>query len=323
LVLVGLGVGSLGACAASTGESGQESTQALTACDASGTWALKIAQPVKWPATFVLQAGSGTITNFARSSRVQTGTDIKDTARICGINIPSYQATASFGSEKYGVAFPDAAYDAAAMPTLNFGATVSSAEIGATFTSGAVAALIGATMPNAASDPWPSNLTALVPVDSDGDGKPGISGDALQGPGLFNPPVNAFRTARANRVYTAFRQVMTATGTVKSCSRIEGTGTIAVINNKPAIDQHVLGCRKVDGNECGASEYKLLDGAAPTYTPDGTAVITMVKVPDATTCTDIRAMSFDADPVVTDGGTSTSSDASSGPGPVVTGGGAH
>jgi hypothetical protein len=306
LAMISVGVCAVGACAVSRGTDSEGATSALDTtpgCDLSGTWAMRLQTAVKWPATFVLQGGTGTLTTWVRSTRVQNGTQTMDTAHLCGVDVPDYQATAQFGSERYGVRFPDTLFDGASMPTFTFGATLSTTDVGATFTTAPIAALIGATMTNPATDTWPSNGAALTQVDADGDGKPGVSGDAAQGTGFFNPPVNAVRSARANRVYTVFRNVLSAKGTLSSCTRAEGTGTTAVINNKAAIDSHVLGCRRADnGNDCASSEFKLLDSAAPVYTPSGDMKITMIKVDDATTCANIRTMAFD--PVVTDGGVS-------------------
>ena len=79
-------------------------------------------------------------------------------------------------------------------------------------------------------------MATLVSVDVDGDGKPGLSADAASGAGMSNPPVNPARTVRANRLYAAFRQVLEASsGTVTSCTRVDGKAKVAVIANKPAI----------------------------------------------------------------------------------------
>jgi hypothetical protein len=290
------GAGLVAACATQASSTASSvSAEETAACDSSGTWALKITTPVKWPASFVLQAGTGTVTNWVKSKRVQTGASIMDTAQVCGVQIPDYQATSTFGSEKYGVRFPASLFDSPGLPTFNFTATLTANDGGApTFTTGPIGALVGATMANPATDPWPSNGALLTQLDSDGDGKPGVSGDAAQDPGMSLPPVNAARSARANRVYTVFRQVLTATGPVTSCDRIVGKATTAVINNKTAIDSHVLGCRRSDnGADCSSSEYKLLDGAAPIYTATGDSAITMVRIPDSATCTDVRALSYD------------------------------
>ncbi len=286
-------VAPLAACAATSGEGDVGSSAQALECDATGIWAIKIETPVKWNSSFVLQSGTGVVTNWLLSNRTQQGLAITDTADLCGVETPDYQAAVLFGSEKYGVQFPDATFGS--LPKVTLTGTMSSHEVGATFSTPASAALVGASLANPATDAWPSNVANVVSVDMDGDGKPGISADAKVGTGLSFPPVNATRSARADRVYTAFRQVLASTsGTVTSCDRIEGKGTIAVIAGKAAIDSHVMGCRRTDGAECNASEYKLLDSAAPVYQPTGEATITMVKLPaNATpTCAEVRSMSF-------------------------------
>jgi hypothetical protein len=283
---------SLAACAGESADpvSGQSSN--LTECNATGTWALKIATPVKWNASFVIQGGTGTIVNYVKSTRTQTGLDVSDSAKLCGIELPPYQSTATFGGEKYGTSFPDAVFEAASMPTFTLAGTVSAAGPGASFTSPASAALVGASLANPTTDPWPSNGASLTAVDADGDGNPGISTVPTTGTGFVDPPLNPARSVRAGKVFAAFRQVLTATGTVTTCDRIDGKGKIATINNKPAIDQHVLGCQHEDGAACSASEFKLLDGAAPVYAPTDDATITMVKIADNASCADVRAAAF-------------------------------
>jgi hypothetical protein len=306
------------ACTSGAGdEAVQGEPQALTECDGNGTWAIKVSTPVKWKASFVLQAGEGVVTNWLRTTRVQDGLEVTDTAEVCGVETPDYQATPLFGAEKYGVRFPEATFGT--LPTFELKGTLSSNAVGASFTAPPSAALLGASMTNPLTDPWPTNVAALVPVDVDGDAKPGLSADAARGPGLSNPPLTPQRTARANRVYTAFRQVLEASiGTVTSCTRVDGTAKVAVIANKPAIDSHVLGCRREDGSECAPAEYKLLDSAAPVYVPTGDAVITMIKLPAvagragdaspdgsapaAPTCADVRALDFGAARPAGDGG---------------------
>ncbi len=281
------------ACAASTSETDVGATSQALECDASGIWAMKIETPVKWNSSFVLQGGTGVVTNWLLSKRTQTGLNITDSADLCGVETPDYQAAALFGGEKYGITFPDDTFGS--LPKITFTGTISSREIGATFATPASASLVGASLANPTTDAWPSNVANLVGVDVDNDGKPGISADAKTGQGLSLPPVNASRSVRADRAYSAFRQVLASTsGTVTSCSRVEGKGSIAVIAGKAAIDSHVMGCRRTDGTECNASEYKLLDSAAPVYQPTGETTITMVKLPtnSAPTCAEVRAMDF-------------------------------
>lgn len=284
------------ACSAPSVERAVEGDpQFLTECDTGGVWAIKVETPVTWPSTFALQGGSGTVTTWLKAHRVQQDLEIRDTASICGIDIPGYRSTATLGAETYGVRFPAALFDTATLPTYSLRGTLSSSEVGATYSSASLAVIVGATMASPATDPWPSSGAGLSQVDSDSDGKPGITGDT-SGPGLSHPPVNLLRTARATRVYLAFREALTSTGIVTACSRVEGMGAISSIDGRPAINSHVLGCRRDDGRDCKASESNLLDSAAPVYAPSGNATITMVKVTPQTTCADIRTMSFAAWP---------------------------
>jgi hypothetical protein len=292
LAMLAMGV-SVAACAGETHDgSVAGDPQALTECSSAGTWAIKITTPVKWNQTFVIQGGSGTITNFAKSVRTQNGLTIVDTAKICGIETPPYSSTPTFGNEKYGVSFAPEVFDAPSMPSFTLNGTLSANTEGASFTATPSAALIGATMANPTTDPWPSNGAALTAVDADGDGNVGITGIPMSGNGFIQPPVNPTRTIRAGKVFATFRNVLTASGTVKSCTRVEGVGDIAMINNKAAIDQHVLGCQHQDGAACAPAEFKLLDGAAPVYIPTDKATITMVKLADNATCADVRAAAF-------------------------------
>jgi hypothetical protein len=284
----------LAACTAPTSEEKVAEAEDNAECANTGTWAIQIATPVKWNASFVVQGGSGTLKNWIRSTRTQDGLTIRDTAKLCGVEVPDYTSAALFGSEKYGIRFPAAVFEQPTMPTFTMDATLTSKLAGATFTATGAASLVGAALPNAITDAWPSSVAALTPVDADGDSKGGLTAEAATGPGFSFPPVNAMRTARADRMYVALRQVAGATtGTVKTCTRSEGTADISIIANKAAIDSHVMGCRRSDGAECSAAEFKLLDSAAPIYSPTGKAVITMVKVADTATCADIRATSFE------------------------------
>ncbi|MBX3227604.1 MAG: hypothetical protein KIT84_14715 [Labilithrix sp.] len=284
----------LAACSANTSDEPVAGSQAnLNACDANGTWAIKVETPVQWAGSFVVQGGTGTITNWLKSNRTQDGTSVTDEATLCGVHTPDYLSAPAFGGEKYGVAFPDELWESGVLPTVTINGTLSGTEVGSSFQAEQAAAVLGATMANPATDPWPANAALLQTLDVDNDGKPGVSVDTASGAEYKNPPLDAFLSARASKVYTAFRQVITTQGSITSCNRVDGSGTVAVIANKPAIDQRVLGCQRENGTECSASEYKLLDSAAPVYKPTGDAIVTMVRIPAEASCADIRAIDFE------------------------------
>src|SRR5215211_4745011 len=113
---------------------------------------MRVSTPEKWNASFVLQDGTGSVTNWLKTERVQNGLEITDTAEICGVETPDYQAAALFGSEKYGIRFPDATFGT--LPKIELKGTLSSTEVGATFTAPASAALVGAALANPVSDAW-------------------------------------------------------------------------------------------------------------------------------------------------------------------------
>ena len=228
---------SLVACSAGATDEASTANQAVNNgdCDANGTWAIKIETPVQWANSFVVQGGTGTITNWLKSTRTQNGLDISDSMSLCGVQTPDYISQAAFGGEKYGIQFPDALFENAGLPTVTIAGHLSGAAPGSTFTSDPAAAILGATMTNPATDPWPANGAQLTSFDTDNDTKVGVSVDTNKSAGYKNPPLDAFLSARAQKVYTAFRQVLTTQGTISTCNRVDGTGTIAVINNKPAI----------------------------------------------------------------------------------------
>jgi hypothetical protein len=279
-----------GGCTNATGDGG------VLKCDGAGQWAIRVDTPVKWNGSFILKGGQGTVTNWLLSSRTLNGLDITDSAVLCGAQTPDYQSVALLGGENYGITFPDGAFDKLGTITLN--GTLSSTDVGATYSSSTGAALVGASLANPSTDAWPASGADVTARDDDGDGHPGVTALSKTGAGYSNPPVNITKSQRAAKIYTAFRQVLASTaGTVTSCTRVDGTGKVAVLNNKAAIDTHILGCAHAsDGADCAAGEAKLLDGAAPVYQPTGDSVITMVKVSATTTCADVKALDFASQP---------------------------
>lgn len=287
----------LAACTAGTSDGAKSNAGADSTgtCDASGTWAIRVDTPVSWTGSFVVQGGTGTITNWLKSTRTVDGSlNVTDVASLCGVSTPDYTGATALGGEHYGVTFPDALFSSGTLPTFQITGTLSGTDPGATFQANPASALLGATMANPATDPWPSNSAQLTVADTDADNNPGITVNSATGGTYKDPPLDAFKSARATKIYTAFRQVITTQGTISTCDRVDGTGTVATINNKPAIDQHVLGCVTEAGAACNASQFKLLDSAAPVYKPTGDATVVMVRIPDTATCDDIRAMDFTA-----------------------------
>ncbi len=281
------------------------SEAAAVACDFTGTWGSLVTIDVSWaPAglnlqTFLLAPGSGTIRQWIKGVRVQHATSLEDTTVVCGIDLPGFQGTAVVAGQAYGVLFPDALFAGNLLPTFQVDATVTSSAPGATYRAAASAALLGLTMANPATDPWPATVTTAT--DPDHDGKPGVTVNAAQG--AVPPPSDAgsysyipvgipvpFQpVVLADKLYVAIRQVTEVTGTVTDCDDVTGTISIPQIAGQYAINSHVIGCELVDGGDCDDAQASFVDNTQPVFAPSGTTTFTSVRLPAGATCATVRA----------------------------------
>jgi hypothetical protein len=268
-------------------------------CDYHGTWGTMLTIPVSWMPQgltgFILASGSGIIQQWIKGERVQQGSSLTDTTVVCGITLPPFQETATVGGETYGVVFPAALFNEPTgfMPTFLVHGAVTGFDAGSIYTTSSSAVLIGLTLSGPATDPWPSTITTSV--DTDHDGKPGVTVNAAQGPPYSNIPVGLpalfQQPQRADRLYIALRQVTAVTGTVTDCDHISGTVTIPQISQKPAIDSHVIGCALVDGGgDCNSSQASFVDNTQPVFTPSGKATFKSLRLPGDATCATVKAM---------------------------------
>ncbi len=287
---------------------GDATLRADGGCDFNGTWATRITIDVTWQpqglTSVILQPGSGTITQWVKGVRAQSPAaprSLLDDSVVCGISLPDFQATALGLNEVYGVRFPDTLFDDQYVPPF----TVSGAlnEAMTTYSTTSTAVLLGLTMDNPTTDPWPSPVTREV--DMDNDGNPGVTVGVAQGP-LAMPTVTAssyslipteippplLPVAAASSLYVAIRQVTVTSGTVVDCNTITGTVSIPLIASKPAIDSHILGCALADGGSCStgaSSQTSFVDNSEPIFTPSGTTTFQSIRVPTGASCADVRA----------------------------------
>ncbi|HEY5147750.1 MAG TPA: hypothetical protein VII82_13340, partial [Polyangiaceae bacterium] len=285
-------------------------------CNFNGTWATRITIDVNWAPqglnAVILNPGSGTITQWVRSIRKQTPeapTALIDDTAVCGIVLPDFQSTTT---EVYGIRFPDTLFDDGYIPPFTVsGALSPMGDAGVGYSSTETAVLIGLTMTNPTQDPWPATIT--MEDDQENDMHPGVT-VPVQGP-LATPSPTApdyqyiptdvpilplQQPVRASAVYLAIRQITITSGTIVDCNTITGTVDIPVINSKPAIDSHILGCALVDGGNCtvgSSSETSFLDNTQPVFTPSPTGKTTFqsIRLPAGTTpatCADVRKAPF-------------------------------
>jgi hypothetical protein len=279
-------------------------TSASGPCDFNGTWGSLLKIGVSWAPqglnlqTFILAPGSGTIKQWIKGVRVQQGTTLVDTTVVCGVDLPDFQGTALVAGATYGVLFPNSLFDSNYLPTFQVDGTVTGADAGATYTTSAAAALLGLTMANPTTDPWPATITTTI--DPDKDGKPGVTINEALGPvpqsdaganyslvpvGIpapFQPAV------LSDKLYVAIRQVTEVTGTVTDCDHMSGTVAIPQIAGQYAINSHVLGCELLDGGDCTDSQAGFVDNTQPVFTPSGVTNFASVRLATGATCATLR-----------------------------------
>jgi hypothetical protein len=279
--------------AAEENEGTSDAADGASQCDFSGTWATKLTIGVNWVpqgiTSVILAAGTGTIEQWVKSTRVQTGTTTTDTAFVCGISLPDFSGTNLVGGEKYGVRFPDSLFDNNYIPSFTINGTLSDSTPNATFTTTASATLLGLTLPSPTTTPWPTPVT--TEVDSDHDGNPGVTIQTATGTGYSQVPVDLSKT-RADELYVVIRQVTMLSGGASDCDHLSGSVSIpripATSTGKYAIDSHIIGCALAAGGNCSASQTSFADGTQPVFSPTGTTAFTSVRVATSTTCASVR-----------------------------------
>jgi hypothetical protein len=273
-------------------------------CDFNGTWGSLVTVDVNWAPqglniqTFVLAPGSGTIKQWIKGVRVQHGSSLEDSTVVCGIELPDFHGTQVVAGQTYGVVFPDSLFDDMLLPSFDVAAVVTSSSPGAKYSASASAALLGLTMANPTTDPWPTTVTTAT--DPDNDGTPGVTVNAAEGvapgdggyyadfpvgiPAPFQPVV------LANQLHLAIRQVTTITGSVVDCDHIVGTASIPQIAGQYAINSHVVGCELVEGGACTDTQAAFVDNTQPVFTPSGPTTFQSLRLPAGATCATVRSM---------------------------------
>jgi hypothetical protein len=139
----------------------------------------------------------------------------------------------------------------------------------------------GASLADPVNDPWPSSNSAIVSNDMDGDSKPGVTIPHLNDGDHKYLPVDPLRLSRADRGYYAARVVLSASGSVESCTEIKGKALV------PRFDTHILGCKVANGGDCDPIQRDLLDSFRPLHKVDS-AIFRAIKVADGSSCAGVR-----------------------------------
>lgn len=254
-----------------------------TACDASGTYAVKFSISVSWP-TGVVSGGGGTSVFWGRFTGTQSGNDLAGTLQPCGFTLPDFSLNPVAGNELYQLVLPNTLFDRVPPYIPAVPATFTSARgfaLGSTFSMPTVAIQVGTNLTNPATDPWPT-AAALPTLDTDLDGKPGATATYTNGGGYSFPRANMTGTVRTDRAYTGTRFAFDGSGNNPSCSELIGN------LNFSSFDSHVVGCRISGGADCTTTQRDQADSSRPLATPSS-ATLRAIKVAANSTCAAVRA----------------------------------
>lgn len=272
-----------------TGGTGTGGTGGSGACDLSGTWGTYINAPVTWKGTLALASGNGHLREWLLSTRTHNGNKTVDKAVPCAIQLPDFKGSSIAGGESYGLRFPTASFDKGKVPATTLNGTLSGSTTGSTFSTPNTALLLGLSMNNAATATWPGSPGGITPRDDDADSNPAFTTRAATASGYSNFPLNLVKSSRADRLYIATRTVAALSGKLTSCTQIDGSVKFAVIGGTPAINSHIVGCRKVGGGGCNNTQRDFVDSNSPAFVPGAGSVMKSIKLSANATCADVRS----------------------------------
>jgi hypothetical protein len=251
-----------------------------TACDLTGSFALKFTFNANWPGNTYLVSGSGNFTVWAKLQLVQSGTAFSAMVAPCGQTVPA-QDSIPVLNETYALSYPSAIFDGTPLPATSSSGSLGATTPGSSFTLGTSAVLFGVTLNDPINDAWP-NGSSIQTLDSDADGKRGVTAPYRSGGGYDYPPVNDFGTARASSAYIASRIRFALNGTFSSCTQASGGGTVT------DVDVRIVGCRISGGSrDCNGTEADHIDSVAPNFQTNSLSY-SMVKIADSATCSAVR-----------------------------------
>jgi hypothetical protein len=272
------------------GDTGETTTS--TASDgcpdlASWTEAVHFVLKASWDASSATLAGSADIEVLTLVKLTADGNNLGGPTRGCRTGIPPAQLSAAgqivTGGSKMLTDIPDSVWDSPSMGTADCKGTQSGPGISSSIEYG-FTALIGVTLSDE-NGPWPSSGSGLKTDDVDGDGNPGFTSTPKSGNGYVLPPTGLGvlgSAPSADKVFIVSRNIASLSGTRTSCDEHSGKATFS------SFDNHVVGCHTKSGN-CTTSQVDFCDQNRPVYKINS-ATYTARRVPDDTTCEEVRTM---------------------------------
>jgi hypothetical protein len=271
-------------------------------CDMTGTFATLTELDIAWDPVSVPFFGNvldgGTDTTFAYSLRryTQNGASLDVAVTACGGTTNDVCST--FFGEAYSQYQLETIWQGPQMPTMLSTLTLNDPDPTETFTGPAEAVLLGLDLANDFGT-WPTSHTSssITWLDHDNDGPLGVtsfvrtSGRSVACDLPYAPlPIGVSGTATKLSIGTRSRATMI--GRIDSCSKVTGTLGGPGTGNKPVFDGRIHSCTLSGpgASPCTAANVNEIDGQLNSATQRVlNGRFTMVKVPAAATCAQVRA----------------------------------
>lgn len=222
------------------------------------------------------------------TEQVQQGADVSARTVPCMIFLPDLQSSLFGGFQKYGIRFPTDLFDKGGIPATDFVFHGSVSSSGISVQTDPFAILVGLTMTNPTTTPWPGTHY-LTLQDQDFDTAPGVTVIPATGQGYSLPPVDLSGNY-ADKVYIAERTISKLYGPLTSCDQVALTVEIVpVAGETTGIQSSVVGCHIQNGGDCTQTQSDFVDAIRPQYTPTGVGTSISVRMPTGSTCADVRA----------------------------------
>jgi hypothetical protein len=237
---------------------------------------------VSWPATLGTAAGSGEF-NLWNLYRVSVDGDTVTTSiSPCGSELPPLTFSALVGGGQSLIEIPTSVWDIPDFPRFAGTGSIAGFEPGSAFSTTPAVSLVGLTMAEPSAE-WPDSFADVTTTDPDADGSPGITAIPASGDGFTSPPVSIIGP-RVDQVNIVSRTATQLDGTFSSCTELSGAATLALFDN------HVVGCRTVDGDACNDAQTDFVDSNRTVYEVEEGGTFSARILDEAATCADVRTL---------------------------------
>jgi hypothetical protein len=243
--------------------------------------AVHVTIPVTWPGTLGATAGNGDFNLWNLYRLSADGATLSGTVSPCGSTLPPLTLSFLVGGGNTLIEFPDEMWDSPSFPDFDSSMSVGGWEPGSTASLPANPTLVGLTLADP-SGTWPETGADVETIDPEGDGNPGITGIPATGSGFTPPPVSIVGPG-ADRVHLVTRTAFSLEGTFTSCTDLSGAAQLTLFDN------HVVGCRTVEGDTCTPAQADFLDANRTIYETMPGSFTAKILDEDAT-CEDARAI---------------------------------